>query len=539
MRAFLAARWQPLLAGLATLGYAACVLGFGLVYRPLENDEGVTLQVASANSVRGVLDIAINSRHGPPLHYLLAHLSLQWHDDMLGLRLPSALLGILAVPLAYGCGRELLGRTEGALMALFVAASPLVVHLGQFARGYTAMLAACFGSLWLLLLLLRTRRLRYAAGWGVAAALLAASHPFGLFALFSELILLFVLGFVPLVRRRRENRPALIATAVALVLGAAAALALRHVYSPLQDKYKVGSGGAVIDPFSSGVWRDLGEAWFGTEVVVWWFVVALAALAGLVALARHDRRAALVIGVWIAQPLVTLSILSAGSSDFAPQRHLSFLLPAFVAALAFGVAELGRRVPHGQWAAAAACSALLLPGLVAIVNDVGNFTPDLRDASLDLASRFGPNDALLTTAGRSDSAVPARLYGAYAVLEAGKSSPLSSWRHLGDATGCTLVNRLGGQRPHPGAVWLLLRPPDPQATADALTRAGADQVERHGTFVIARLTDHAQNVEGALRAGARGYHAADTASEPKVADFGVVARYYRLARALAAAGLCN
>ena len=163
---FLAACWHRCWRGIATLGYAACVLGFGLVFRPLENDEGVTLQVASANSVRGVLDIAINSRHGPPLHYLLVHASLQWRDDMLGLRLPSALLGILAVALAYGCGRELLGRTEGALMAVFVAASPMVVHLGQFARGYTAMLAACFGSLWLLLLLLRTRRLRWAVAGG-------------------------------------------------------------------------------------------------------------------------------------------------------------------------------------------------------------------------------------------------------------------------------------------------------------------------------------------------------------------------------------
>ena len=35
----------------------------------------------------------------------------------------------------------------------------------------------------------------------------------------------------------------------------------------------MGSGGAVIDPFSGAVWRDLGEAWFGTDVVVWWIVV--------------------------------------------------------------------------------------------------------------------------------------------------------------------------------------------------------------------------------------------------------------------------
>jgi len=109
------------LAGIATLGYGACVFGFGLVFRPLESDESVTLQVASLDSVRGVLDAAVNYRHGPPLHYLLVHASLAVRDDVFGLRLPSALLGMVAVGLAYGFGRELLGRVEGSVMAVIVA----------------------------------------------------------------------------------------------------------------------------------------------------------------------------------------------------------------------------------------------------------------------------------------------------------------------------------------------------------------------------------------------------------------------------------
>ena len=120
----------------------------------------------------------------------------------------------------------------------------------------------------------------------MAALLLAASHPFGLFALFSELILLAVLGLWPLVRNRAGPRRPLIATGVALVLGAAALLALRHVYSPLQDKYNVGKGGAVIDPFSSGVWRALGETWFGTSVALFWLLLPTAVGAGRAGAAR-------------------------------------------------------------------------------------------------------------------------------------------------------------------------------------------------------------------------------------------------------------
>jgi len=185
MRAFLTARWAPLTAVIATVAYAVTVIGFGLNYRPLHNDEGVTLSVASRPSARDVLDVAIDDRHGPPLHYLAVHASLVLRDDMLGLRLPSALFGILAIALAYGFGRELLGRSGGAVLAVLVATIPEVVHLAQFARGYTAMLAASFGSMLLLLLLVRTRRARYVAPYAVSALLLVAAHPFGLFALAS------------------------------------------------------------------------------------------------------------------------------------------------------------------------------------------------------------------------------------------------------------------------------------------------------------------------------------------------------------------
>lgn len=526
-----------MLAGLATLGYGACVFGFGLVFRPLENDESVTLQVASLDSVRGVLDAAVNYRHGPPLHYLLVHASLAVRDDVFGLRLPSALLGMAAVALAYVCGRELLGRAEGAVMSVIVATSPMVVHLGQFARGYTAMLSASFLSLWLLLILLRTRQLRWAVAWGVAVVLLAASHPFGLFALLSELILLAVLGVWPLLRNREGSRRPLIATGVALVLGAAALLALRHVYSPLQDKYNVGKGGAVIDPFSGSLWRTLGETWFGTSVALFWLLPTAVALAGLVLLARRRHRAALVIAVWLAQPLITLSLLTAASTDFAPQRHLSFMLPGFAAALAYGIVEAGRRLPRGPILATAGAVLLLLPGVVSIARDVGSFTPDLRDASISLSEKFGPDDVLLTSAGLAEPTVPARLYGAYATLEAPDGSALSKWPHLGDAVGCTLVDRLHEQRPSPENAWVLLRTPAPDESVAALRRVGADLVEAHGEYVIARFPNPTRDVVGAMRAGSRAYRVVGAVSQP-VGDFDRVLADYRLARALDTAGIC-
>ena len=507
MRAFLTARWAPLTAVIATVAYAVTVIGFGLNYRPLHNDEGVTLSVASRPSARDVLDVAIDERHGPPLHYLAVHASLVLRDDMLGLRLPSALFGILAIALAYGFGRELLGRSGGAVLAVLVATIPEVVHLAQFARGYTAMLAASFGSMWLLLLLVRTRRARYVAPYAVSALLLVAAHPFGLFALASEMVLLVVLGLAPLRHGWRSQRRNLIVLSLALVTGLMAMLLLWRVYSQLQPKYGVGQGGAVVDLGSSEFWRRIGDAWTGSSYVIVWAALAAAALAGLVMLAMRDRRAALILGVWLVQPIVLLSILTATSPDFAPERHLSFMIPAYVAALATFLVEVGRRAGrYGPWLAVLLTLAAITPGVIALSRDVGNFTPDLRHASLYLGSQFGSDDVLLSTGGVPEPGVDARLYGAYAALDASDSDSLSRWRDVGQDTGCDLVARLGGQ-PTPAAAWVLLRSSDAAQLATGLRAKGFDHVEVFGPFVVARRPLRHRTTVAALSAGIRAYRA--------------------------------
>ncbi|MGZ4481502.1 MAG: glycosyltransferase family 39 protein [Gaiellales bacterium] len=538
MRALLRARWPPILAGLATLAYAIGVLAFGLVFRPLHHDEGVTLQVAEHASVRQVLDIAVNYRHGPPLHYLLVHASLLWHNDVFGLRLPSALLGILAVAIAYGCGRELLGREGGALVALITAASPMVVHLGQFSRGYTAMLAAAYASLWLMLVLVRTRRPVLVVPYAVTALLLVSAHPFGLFALLSELVLLAVLGVAPLLREWRQSRRALVATAAALLLGAAALIALQRLYAPLQSKYGVGSGGPVVHLGSSAFWDRLGDNASGSSVGLAAVALGVAVVVGAASLARSNRRAALVVVVWLALPLGLLAVLTAQSSDFAPERHLSFLIPGAALAVAAAVLALaGAFTGRGHWVGPLLVLALLAPGAVADVNDLRNFEPDLRDAGLYLGDHFGPADVLLTSAGQAERGSDPRLFAAYAVLEAPEGSPLGRWSPVGDATGCQLVQRLE-QRPQPDRAWILIRPADPTATQVRLQAGGAQDVQVFGAYVVAEMRVPVPGVAGSLRAGAHMFRVAALAGGD-VREFGIESAQYRLAAAFQRAGVCT
>lgn len=540
---FLTRWWPPLVAAGATLAYAVAILGFGLDFRPLQNDEGVTLMVASKMSVRDVLHTAIHVRHGPPLHYLLVHASLAWRDDILGLRLPSALLGITAVAFSYLAGRELLGRAGGAIVSVVVASSPITIHLGQFARGYTAMMTAAFASLWLLLLLVRTRRLRWVAPYALFALMLVASHPFGLFALASELVLLVVLGLGPKLRHPRAWRQewrSYVGVVVAAVLGLVALVLLHAVYSPLQNKYQVGHGGPVIHLGSSGFWSRLGDHVSGSNDPVAAILLGIAVVAGFAVLCLRNHRAAIVVGVWIGLPVALLSVFTAGSQAFAPERHLSFLMPGYAVALAALFIEIAQRVPRRAAPIAAVVAAgLLAAGLVADYNDLTNFNSGLRNASLALGEQFTSDDTLLSSAGKSGGpAEDPRLYTAYAALDAAGDSPLGMWRLLDHPQGCALVHQIQ-QRKQPQYVWALVKPSDAEDFAQKMQDSLKDgtTVQVFSPFVLIKTPVGVQTPRGALFEGDLLWRAAVKAA-PDVHDFGHMSQVYRHAFNLARLGRC-
>ncbi len=81
--------------------------------------------------------------HNGPLFFLLLR---PWRtltgDSEFALRYPSALLGVLALPLAFVLARQLgLNRRAGLLLSVLLATSPYLVWYGQEAKMYTMLLA--------------------------------------------------------------------------------------------------------------------------------------------------------------------------------------------------------------------------------------------------------------------------------------------------------------------------------------------------------------------------------------------------------------
>ena len=139
-----------------------CLLGYGLRTYQLDHfgfwqDEGLT-PARAGNSVleilRNVIVVqgTVTTDTHPPLYYLLIHLlrPLLGASDF-AYRVPSALLGLLLLPLLYQLGRRIHSRQLGLLAALLAAINPLQIWYGQEARMYTLaalLLAAAAYALW-------------------------------------------------------------------------------------------------------------------------------------------------------------------------------------------------------------------------------------------------------------------------------------------------------------------------------------------------------------------------------------------------------
>ena len=153
-----------------------------------------------------------------------------------------------------------------------------------------------------------------------------------------------------------------------------------------------------------------------------------------------------------------------------------------------------------------------------------------------MAGRFGDTDVLATTAGTLSQAEDPRLVGAYAVLAAPDSAPLSSWQHVGSLRGCKLVRRLD-QRHGVDRLWLMLSVPEPGRVGTALRAAGAN-VHGFGTFLVVSEMPREPTVLSALSTARYLYRQAVLA-DPAAYDVRRMVRLYRHAADLEAGGSCG
>lgn len=115
----------------------------------------------------------------PPLYYWLLKIGVMvFGQDEWGIRMVSALLGIIAVPLTYLLGKEIAGRNIGLFAAAMMTFSPMAIYYSQEARMYTLVMV-----LFILFMIMLLRGLREQSLWqwlalAVVSALVQWTHYF-------------------------------------------------------------------------------------------------------------------------------------------------------------------------------------------------------------------------------------------------------------------------------------------------------------------------------------------------------------------------
>ncbi len=107
--------------------------------QPLWVDEASSLRFARGSLAQLWSWSAIVDPGNPPLYYSLLHGWVGLGDSETSLRLPSALFGVLTIPLVYLLGRTIRDHRLGIVAGFLFAISPFQVWYSQEARGYSLL----------------------------------------------------------------------------------------------------------------------------------------------------------------------------------------------------------------------------------------------------------------------------------------------------------------------------------------------------------------------------------------------------------------
>jgi hypothetical protein len=339
--------------GAVTAGLAVFLLTRLTAWPPHE-DETLVFFI-SRQPVGDLLD-AVGDRGGAPLHFLLAHVALLVSPNLETLRLLSLVPIVAAVPVVAALSSRLAGRRAAIVATVVVAASWTTLYHGIYARMYGLfLLATALSFLLLLRALERPTALRWAL-WALTALATIALQPYG------AIVLAIQAAYVLWTGRRRLRslgRPAL---TFGFVL--AAAIPLWITYTHLASRFDVAAGtGGDAELGQPGevvayLWETLGAftaGWRAAEIPI-----ALAALAGLIVLARRNRDAAVLTGLVALVPAAVLFLTRSGSGLFLEPRHLLFALPFLATTLAVTILAAARTAGrHAPTVAAIGLAALV------------------------------------------------------------------------------------------------------------------------------------------------------------------------------------
>jgi mannosyltransferase len=314
-------------------------------------DEAFTPVHVIHPSLWGTLSAVVHTENTPPLWYLIV-----WADARLlgtgevALRLPSALAGIAAVPVAWAIGRELAGARAALACAALVAVNPLFVWYSQEARAYGLfVLCAALAMLCFVRASKDPTPARMVA-FALSGALALLTHYFAVFLLIPMALLLLADR-----RTRRASLPAVLGLAAvgAALLPLIAAQGghgtqwigrwpLAERLEAIPQYYLLVASGA---PLGHGVELLVALPLLGALAVGLWGLTdpSAGAQARRAASAPHAAAARVCAIILAGALLIPLALVAFGADYLAPRNLVGAMIPLTALIAVIAVAPAARR----------------------------------------------------------------------------------------------------------------------------------------------------------------------------------------------------
>lgn len=309
--------------------------------------------------------------HNGPLYFLGMRVwRIVLGDFEFSLRYPSAMMGVLAVPLSYILARRLgFSQRAGVITAALMATSPYLIWYGQEAKMYALLVVLVLLAFLTHLRALRTGRPRDWTAFVIITSLTFYIH------ILSPLML-FVYTATALIHNadlRKRWRGWLISMACLtlpyLPLGLWQGQLLLedfnsgHGFYPLDEQVWL-----LIQFYSHGLIDSVGPLSITLVLFVWLCGVFL----------PQQQRSAWILALWVILPLLLVYAISLRVPVFE-DRYMIYITPAFYLLVAVGLISLRQR---SRWLAGICLGLMLMINLIGVWQQQRQpHKPDFRAAS--------------------------------------------------------------------------------------------------------------------------------------------------------------
>jgi uncharacterized membrane protein len=356
------------------------------------HDEAQTHLIARQDTLAGVASMAMTERPYPPLFFFAVHYSLLARDDEVGLRLPAALFGSLAILAVFLLGSALADRPTGAVAAYLFALTPGAFRYFVDSNAYALlMLTSALSTL----CLWRAAQSDSVRDWALYAASALAglsTHSLFVFHLAGQAAAgVYLRSRIQHAPRRHYRRLACVLSLLFVILALWA-----WFYMKSGGEQREVTTGRVLEPSTllaiAGMYA--GAQSFGSlaQLFLWGALQAL----GVVALWRTRRSLLPALVILVVVPLAAIPVFAKLTLPFVAYRYGLGIFP-----LACVVAACSwKALPERQWVRPGVVLVILaywVGGATFIVSARENTFgyQDWRAAARHLSARWSPGDSIL------------------------------------------------------------------------------------------------------------------------------------------------